>query len=217
MVTYTKYFKHHLLGKEFILLTNHNSLRCLHNFQGLEGLLARWVEQLAICQYKIVYRPGKQHANAAFSALSRLPTFSAVPCVTSSPPSDHCPVICALRHVNHLAGLEQKAGVGDDLAQAQQEDADYFKWTNAFSLPIQEAYSIAAVFYLFKEVCRLLNIHKSQTSAYHPQSDGWVECFNCTLLSLLSVFVDENQLNWDVLRLYVMMAYRSRVYLIQAG
>lgn len=44
MVTFMKYFKHCLLGKEFILHTDHNALRWLHNFQGLEGQLARWVE-----------------------------------------------------------------------------------------------------------------------------------------------------------------------------
>ncbi|KAL7835047.1 hypothetical protein SRHO_G00292940 [Serrasalmus rhombeus] len=75
MVVFTKYFKHYLLGREFILRTDHNSLRWLHNFQGLEGQLARWVEQLASFQYKIVHRPGRQHVNA--DALSRLPSLLA--------------------------------------------------------------------------------------------------------------------------------------------
>lgn len=39
MVTFTKYFRHYLLGKEFVLRTDHNSLRWLHNLQGLEGQL----------------------------------------------------------------------------------------------------------------------------------------------------------------------------------
>lgn len=69
MVCFTKHFKHYLLGKEFTLRTDHNSLRWLHNFQGLEGQLARWVEQLAAFQYKIIHRPGKLHTNA--DALSR--------------------------------------------------------------------------------------------------------------------------------------------------
>ena len=73
MITFTKYFKHYLLGREFILRTDHNSLRWLHNFQGLEGQVARWVEQLANFQYKIVHRPGKAHTNA--DALSRLSAF----------------------------------------------------------------------------------------------------------------------------------------------
>ena len=74
MVAFTKHFKHYLLGKEFVLRTDHNSLRWLHNFQGLEGQLARWIEQLANFQYKIVHRPGKLHKNA--DALSRLPIIS---------------------------------------------------------------------------------------------------------------------------------------------
>lgn len=73
MVCFTKHFKHYLLGKEFILRTDHNSLRWLHNFQGLEGQLARWVEQLAAFQYKIIHRPGKLHTNA--DALSHRPLF----------------------------------------------------------------------------------------------------------------------------------------------
>lgn len=64
---------------------------------------------------------------------------------------------------------------------------------------------------LFKELCRLLQINKSRTSPYRPQSDGLIERFNRTLLSMLSLFVDENQMNWDRLLPYVMMAYRSSV------
>lgn len=77
MVTFTKHFKHYLLGAEFVLRTDHNSLRWLHNFQGIEGQLARWLEQLASFQYRIVHRSGKQHANA--DALSRLPGLSVIP------------------------------------------------------------------------------------------------------------------------------------------
>jgi hypothetical protein len=39
-----------------------------------------------------------------------------------------------------------------------------------------------------------------------------VERFNRTLASMLSLFVDENQANWDTLLPYVMMAYRSSVH-----
>uniref|UniRef100_A0A3P9IDH0 Integrase catalytic domain-containing protein n=1 Tax=Oryzias latipes TaxID=8090 RepID=A0A3P9IDH0_ORYLA len=114
---------------------------------------------------------------------------------------------------------------------------DYFsKWTEAFPLPNQEAQSIAKVLTeewvcrfgaprsihsdqgrnfestLFKELCSLLSIHKSRTTPYHPQSDGLVERFNRTLLSMLALFVEDNQLNWDKLLPYVMLAYRSSVH-----
>uniref|UniRef100_A0A671YZ42 Integrase catalytic domain-containing protein n=1 Tax=Sparus aurata TaxID=8175 RepID=A0A671YZ42_SPAAU len=114
---------------------------------------------------------------------------------------------------------------------------DYFsKWTEAFPLPNQEAHTIAKVLTeewvcrfgaprsihsdqgrnfesaLFKELCRLLHMHKSRTTPYHPQSDGLIERFNRTLLSMLSLFVEDNQLNWDTLLPYVMLAYRSSVH-----
>lgn len=114
---------------------------------------------------------------------------------------------------------------------------DYFsKWTEAFPLPNQEACTVAKVLTeewvcrfgvprslhsdqgrnfestLFKELCDLLRMHKSHTSPYHPQSDGLIERFNRTLLDMLSFFVEDNQLNWDILMPYVMLAYCSSVH-----
>lgn len=398
MVTFIKYFKHYLLGREFVLRTDHNSLRWLHNFQGLEGQLARWVEQLANFQYKIIHRPGKLHANA--DALSRLPAFAIEPAVGAFPCEDLGPELVPgplIGAVQETAS-KTKSSQGresDDLAQAQREDGeiwqlmqlkqsggqaelprdpalqrfapvwaqlqvqgdrlvrvppansdaasqvqvvlpkamipsvlaqlhntatgghlgvqklqgkikdrfywpgwfgdvrqwcrdcidcasrktqgrapcaplqpsvtsrphervaldilgplpetadknkyilvvgDYFsKWMEAFPLPNQEAHTIAKVLVeewicrygsprsihtdqgrnfdsnLFREMCRLLNVSKTRTSAYHPQSDGLVERFNRTLLSMLTLFVKDNQTNWDTLLPYVMLAYRSSV------
>ncbi|RXN29632.1 Retrovirus-related Pol poly from transposon [Labeo rohita] len=61
-------------------------------------------------------------------------------------------------------------------------------------------------------MCRLLDMSKTRSSPYHPQSNGLVERFTRTLLSMLSLFVNENQTNWDCLLPYVMMAYRSSVH-----
>ena len=410
MVTFTKFFKHYLLGKEFVLRTDHGSLRWLHNFQDLEGQLARWVEQLARFNYKIVHRPGKQHVNA--DALSRLPAFvqdteaqplARDPLCTQQAPTivpfsaQQAPVasVCSI-HAQALGSSELE--LGDELVEAQQNDdeigqilelkratgveqtgfqgrpglrkyapvwgqlqiqghrlvripppycdaassvqvvlprsmvsavlatlhntatgghlgiqklqakvkdrfywpgwfrdvkqwcrecvdcgsrkdqgqapcaplvqsaasrphehialdvlgplpetqrknkfvlviGDYFsKWTEAFPMPNQEAQTIARILAeewvcrfgaprsihsdqgrnfestLFRELCRLLDIKKTRTSPYHPQSDGLIERFNRTLLSMLSLFVDDNQTNWDFLLPYVMMAYRSSVH-----
>ena len=45
---------------------------------------------------------------------------------------------------------------------------------------------------LLQDICRILGIHKSHTTAYDPQSDGLVERFNHTLLSMLSTSSQEH-------------------------
>ncbi|CAG2249596.1 unnamed protein product [Mytilus edulis] len=65
---------------------------------------------------------------------------------------------------------------------------------------------------LFSEMCNLLQISKTRTTPYHPQSDGMVERFNSTLVKMLIAYVDEHHTNWDQLLPYVMMAYRTAVH-----
>ena len=46
---------------------------------------------------------------------------------------------------------------------------------------------------LFQKMCRILEIDKTRTTPFRPQSDGMVERFNSTLEAMLSKFVSENQ------------------------
>jgi len=62
------------------------------------------------------------------------------------------------------------------------------------------------------EVCELLDVKKTRTTAYHPQSDGMVERFNQTLEAQLSKFADHNQRDWDQHIPFLLMAYRSAVH-----
>ena len=64
---------------------------------------------------------------------------------------------------------------------------------------------------LIKEMCSLLDIKKTRTSPYHPQSDGMIERFNRTILNMLSTSADNNQRTWDLQLLMLMLAYRTSV------
>ena len=59
------------------------------------------------------------------------------------------------------------------------------------------------------EVCRLLDIDKMRTTAYHPSCNGVVERFHATLNSIMGRLLDENQADWDAQLPYVMAAYRA--------
>uniref|UniRef100_A0AAV2MLZ3 ribonuclease H n=1 Tax=Knipowitschia caucasica TaxID=637954 RepID=A0AAV2MLZ3_KNICA len=71
VVRFTRQFRHYLLGRKFLLRTDHGSLTWLFRFKCPEGQLARWLEELSQYDFHIEHRAGKQHANAY--ALSRLP------------------------------------------------------------------------------------------------------------------------------------------------
>ena len=45
---------------------------------------------------------------------------------------------------------------------------------------------------LLKEMCQLMGIKKTNTTAYHPQTDGLVERFNRTLIDMLAKTVEKS-------------------------
>ena len=71
VVKFCRQFRHYLLGRKFLLRTDHNSLTWLMRFRTIEGQLARWIEELSQYNMEIVHRPGVKHGNA--DGLSRIP------------------------------------------------------------------------------------------------------------------------------------------------
>ena len=65
-----KQFRHYLLGRSFVLNTDHAPLQWL-SAQKMEGMLCRWALAMQEYNFKIVYRKGSLNTNA--DALSRLP------------------------------------------------------------------------------------------------------------------------------------------------
>lgn len=114
---------------------------------------------------------------------------------------------------------------------------DYFSnWTEGYAIPDKEATTVARVVVkkfvarfgvprqihsdqgrnfeslVFQELCRLLGIEKTRTTALHLQSDGMVERFNQIVEAMLSKFVAENQRDWDEHRPLLMLTNRSAVH-----
>ena len=57
-----------------------------------------------------------------------------------------------------------------------------------------------------------LEIDKTRTTAFHPQSNAVCERMNRTLWSMLAKCVDDDQRNWSQQLPYVLMAYRASVH-----
>ena len=111
---------------------------------------------------------------------------------------------------------------------------DYFtKWAEAYPMMNQEAETVANQLVngfvtrfgvprqihsdqgrqfksnLFQRLCAMLDMDKTRTTAFRPQSDGLVERFNRTLEDMLSKFVSANQKDWDIYVPLLTMAYRA--------
>ena len=55
----------------------------------------------------------------------------------------------------------------------------------------------------------MLEIDKTRTTGFYPQSDGLLERFNRTLEDMLSKYVSESQRDWDAFVPLLTMAYRA--------
>ena len=113
---------------------------------------------------------------------------------------------------------------------------DYFtKWKEAFAMKDMEATTIARLLVnevicrfgvpdsihtdqgrnfestLIQEICKLLEIKKTRTTPYHPQSDGLIERFNRTLLNMLSMAVVDDEHSWDLKLPTLLLAYRTSI------
>ena len=71
LVTFTRHFRHKLLGQKFTIVTDHSALQWLHSFRDSAGITARWLEKLAPYDYEVRHRPGKSIGLA--DGLSRIP------------------------------------------------------------------------------------------------------------------------------------------------
>ena len=114
---------------------------------------------------------------------------------------------------------------------------DHFpKWYEAIPLPDQTASTTATVLLencicrfgcphsihsdqgqnfeskLFKSLNQALQIDKTRTTAFRPQSNAVVERINHTLQSMLAKCINDEQSNWSQHLRYVMMAYRTSVH-----
>ena len=65
---------------------------------------------------------------------------------------------------------------------------------------------------LIRDVCDVLGIRKTHTTAYHPAGNAITERENSTIKAMLTAYVNEKRNDWDEHLPEVMMAFRSSVH-----
>ena len=78
LVYFTKYFQEYLIGRKFLVRTDHSSLRWLQQFKDPDGQVYRWLEQLSKFDFDIELRKGAKHTNADY--MSRVVRGDSVEC-----------------------------------------------------------------------------------------------------------------------------------------
>ena len=88
VVTFAKHFRSYLLGRRFVLRTDHSALQWLYSFKEPEGQTARWLEMLQEFDFEVIHRRGRDHGNAdALSRSNIQPSQEA--CIASTSVLDH--------------------------------------------------------------------------------------------------------------------------------
>jgi len=127
-----KTFRQYLLGRKFVIRTDHSALQWLRRTPEPMGQLARWLTFVEQFQFELIHRPGAKHGNA--DGLSRRPDAQhdargarLVGCcprafVVSAPNEAQL----AQQSVSHSAGEHPPSSDSDqtDLAIQQQNDAE---------------------------------------------------------------------------------------------
>ena len=165
-----KYFRAYLYGHRCKVYTDHESLKALLNTPHPSGKLARLRMAIQELDLQILHCSGKRNDNA--DALSRFPVVSEGK--TTATIADQ--VVAAVNPVdpNTLPSLQRS---DPDLNQVYLESAFLSG--------------------LLKEVELLLGYHKTNTTTYHPQTDGLVERYNRTLIAMLAKVVEDGGRDWD--------------------
>ena len=68
---FVQYYKHYLLGRKFVVRSDHESLKWLYSLKEPKHRIARWIEVLSEFDFELEYRPGRKHSNA--DTMSRCP------------------------------------------------------------------------------------------------------------------------------------------------
>ena len=186
-------------------------LRRMFYWPGYKGDIARWCRHCKVCEsYKAGHNPKRAPLQQRFvgTVLDKIALDVIGPIRESARGHNYILVVS-----DYYSKFVDAYPIPDQTAQTVA-DILVTRWICIFGCPLSIHSDQGRNFEsdLFREICRLLDIEKSRTARYRPQSDGLVERCNRTLRQMLRSVVDEYGTDWCEHIPYVLMAYRSTVH-----
>ena len=65
---------------------------------------------------------------------------------------------------------------------------------------------------VMSELCRIMGIQKTSTTAFHPQGNSRCERVNRTILGMLAKYLTDNHSEWDRHLPLLMLGYRAQIH-----
>ena len=171
----TEKFRSYLLEAEFEVLTDNNPLSHLETAK-LSAVEQRWASQLALFNFKITYKPGKNNQNA--DALSRMP--SKPQTVTEKP---EAALVSTSSGTTTLATLAMSAQVPPEITAANQDET-YLVQLERQAVSFIPEDEVSMMILDIKRTLQLI-----RTCFYwpriHADVEKWIKCCErCTLAKM---------------------------------
>ena len=120
---FTKLFRQYLLGRQFIIRTDHAALSWLQKTPEPIGQNARWLEQLGEYDYIVKHRRGASHSNA--DATSRHPCLrrpSRTACHPERKAVNRNVIAEAVEEESYISAVDYESDVDNEVEQSRGVD-----------------------------------------------------------------------------------------------
>ena len=116
---FTEYYRQYLLGRTFMVRTDHQALVWLFRLKEPKGRIARWIEVLSSYDFSISYRQGTKHQNA--DTMSRICNPRACVCEEEAEQLKCGPCKKCIRKTETMCGYIDSRECSDDKSESQTE------------------------------------------------------------------------------------------------
>ncbi|XP_075084980.1 uncharacterized protein LOC142168223 [Nicotiana tabacum] len=179
IVTAVDKWRPYLIGRHFLIITDHQSLKYLLEQRVSTPSQQKWVAKLMGYDYSIMYKKGKE--NVAADALSRFP-MNNIQLLTISTVSSNF----LARVMSSYEGDQHLQQLATQLSQNESYNPIYWLKEGI----IYRKGKIVALF-------EAQGVHLHHSTAYHPQSDGQTRVVNNCLESYLRCMCNDRPKDWE--------------------